>query len=107
MSPMLQVYKKYKISNADVRTIPPKFQTLGLTKQWVITSKTVIEEVNGSEDIMPVKFSFTEFVDLAEYMDDRSKSVGEYANSLSFMFLLQTENILSLSSFPLQMYSEW
>ncbi|XP_071925869.1 replication protein A 70 kDa DNA-binding subunit B isoform X3 [Coffea arabica] len=75
MSPMLQVYKKYKISNADVRNIPPKFQTLGLTKQWVITSKTVIEEVNGSEDIMPVKFSFTQFADLAEYMDDRSKSV--------------------------------
>ena len=103
---MLQVYKKYKISNADVRNIPPKFQTLGLTKQWVITSKTVIEEVNGSEDIMPVKFSFTQFADLAEYMDDRSKSVGEYAGSLSFMFLLQTENILSLLSFPLQMCLE-
>ena len=106
MSPMLQVYKKYKISNADIRTIPPKFQSLGLTKQWVITSKTVIEEVNGNEGIMPVKFSFTQFADLAEYMDDRSKSIGKYANSLSFMFLLQTENILSLPSFPLQMCSE-
>nr|XP_027071747.1 replication protein A 70 kDa DNA-binding subunit B-like [Coffea arabica] len=76
MSPMLQVYKRYKISNADVKTILPKFQSVGLTKQWVITSKTVIEEVDGNEDIMPVGFAFTEFVDLAEYMDDRSKSVG-------------------------------
>ncbi|XP_071913971.1 replication protein A 70 kDa DNA-binding subunit B-like isoform X3 [Coffea arabica] len=75
MSPMLQVYKRYKISNADVRTIPPKFRSAGLIKQWVITSKTVIEEVDANEDIMPVKFAFTDFADLAEYMDDRTKSV--------------------------------
>ncbi|XP_027182204.1 uncharacterized protein LOC113780620 [Coffea eugenioides] len=56
------------IYNADIPRMSPMLQ--------VITSKTVIEEVNGNEDIMPVKFSFTEFADLAEYMDDRSKSVG-------------------------------
>ena len=104
---MLQVYKRYKISNADVRTIPPKFQSAGLIKQWVITSKTVIEEVDGNEDIMPVKFAFTDFADLAEYMDDRNKSVGEYVNSLSFIFLSHNRSFLSLSSFPLQMCSEW
>ncbi|XP_071940335.1 replication protein A 70 kDa DNA-binding subunit B-like isoform X2 [Coffea arabica] len=75
MSPVLQVYRKYKISNADVRSIPPKFQTSDLTVQWVITAKTVIEEVSREEDIMPVKFTFTEFADLAQYMDDKSKSV--------------------------------
>ena len=53
----------------------------------MITSKTVIEEIDGNEDIMPVQFAFTKFADLAEYMDDRSKSVGEYANSPSFVFL--------------------
>ena len=78
MSPVLQVYRKYKISNADVRSIPPKFQTSDLTVQWVITAKTVIEEVNREEDIMPVKFTFTEFADLAQYMDDKSKSVGKF-----------------------------
>ncbi|XP_071932924.1 replication protein A 70 kDa DNA-binding subunit D-like [Coffea arabica] len=75
MSPILQVYKKHRISNADVRNIPEKFQTSGLTMQWVITARTVIEEVSREEDIMPVKFSFTEFADLAQYMDDKSKSV--------------------------------
>ena len=73
----------------------------------MITSKTVIEEVDGNEDIMPVKFAFTDFADLAEYMDDRNKSVGEYVNSLSFIFLSHNRSFLSLSSFPLQMCSEW
>ncbi|KAK6947373.1 DNA helicase Pif1-like [Dillenia turbinata] len=35
MSPMLQLYKKYLISNAVVRPIPPKFQTGDLKTQWV------------------------------------------------------------------------
>ena len=78
MSPILQVYRKYRISNADVRSIQPKFQTSDLTMQWVITAKTVIEEVSRKEDIMPVKFSFTEFANLAQYIDDKSKSVGKF-----------------------------
>ncbi|XP_071918920.1 replication protein A 70 kDa DNA-binding subunit D-like [Coffea arabica] len=94
MSPMLQVYKKYKISNADIRSIPPKFQSLGLTKQWVITSKTVIEEVNGNEDIMPVKFSFTKFANLAEYMDDRSKSVALNHSHPDFYVNVRSQTIL-------------
>ncbi|XP_027071838.1 uncharacterized protein [Coffea arabica] len=75
MSPILQVYRKYRISNADVRSIPPKFQTSELTMQWVITARTIIEEVSREEDIMHVKFGFTKFADLAQYMGDKSKSV--------------------------------
>ena len=104
---MLQVYKRYKISNADVRTIPPKFRSAGLIKQWVITSKTVIEEVDANEDIMPVKFAFTDFADLAEYMDDRTKSVGEYATSLVYHVFITHRSVLSLPSLPSQMSSEW
>lgn len=75
MSPILQVYKKFKISNADVRPIPPKYQTSELTIQWVISAKTVIEEVANDDEVMPVKFNYTSFTDLVHYMDDKTKSV--------------------------------
>ncbi|XP_071910175.1 replication protein A 70 kDa DNA-binding subunit B-like isoform X2 [Coffea arabica] len=104
MSPMLQVYKRYKISNADVRTIPLKFQTAELTKQWVITSKTVIDEVDGDEDIMPIQFAFTKFADLAEYMDDRSKSVdvlGVVISSLAMKTITKNSKQSSVQKFVL------
>ncbi|XP_071937565.1 replication protein A 70 kDa DNA-binding subunit D-like [Coffea arabica] len=75
MSSILQVYKKYKISNAEVRTIPPKFQTSELTVQWVISTKTVIDEIADDDEVMPVKFWYSKFTDLVQYMDDRTKSV--------------------------------
>ena len=73
MSSILQIYKKYKISNAEVRPILPKYQTAEITHQWTITSRTVIEEVFDDEDMMPVKFNFTKFRDLAQYMDNKAK----------------------------------
>ncbi|XP_027178070.1 replication factor A protein 1-like [Coffea eugenioides] len=75
MSSILQVYKKYKISNAEVRTIPPNFQTSELTVQWVISTKTVIDEIADDDEVMPVKFWYSKFTDLVQYMDDRTKSV--------------------------------
>ncbi|XP_071917137.1 uncharacterized protein [Coffea arabica] len=104
MSPVLQVYRKYRISNADVRSIPPKFQTSDLTVQWVITAKTVIEEVNREEDIMPVKFTFTEFADLAQYMDDKSKSVdvlGVVISSLEKKTITKNSKQSSVQKFVL------
>ncbi|XP_027127757.1 replication protein A 70 kDa DNA-binding subunit D-like [Coffea arabica] len=76
MSPLLRVYKKYKITNAEVKPIPAKFQTTELTIQWVISTKTVIQEINDdANEIMPVKFNYTKFTDLVHHMDDRNKSV--------------------------------
>ncbi|XP_071938420.1 replication protein A 70 kDa DNA-binding subunit D-like isoform X2 [Coffea arabica] len=75
MSKILQVYKKYKISNAEVRTIPPKFQTSELTVQWDISSRTVIDEIADDDEVMPVKFCYSKFTDLVQYMDDKTKSV--------------------------------
>ncbi|XP_027171557.1 replication protein A 70 kDa DNA-binding subunit B-like [Coffea eugenioides] len=43
--------------------------------QWMLTSKTVIEEDADDEDIMPVKFNYTQFTDLAQYVDRKDKSV--------------------------------
>ena len=42
MSPRIEVYKKYLISNAQVKKIPDDFRTTDLTKQWIITSRTII-----------------------------------------------------------------
>ena len=87
MSQILQVYKKYRISNAEVRPIPPKFQTSELTVQWVISTRTVIEEIPADDEVMPVKFSYSKFTDLVQYMDDKTKSVGKSFNALLLMFL--------------------
>ena len=76
MNSILQVYKNSNISNAEVRPILPKYQTAEITHQWTIMSKTVIEEVLDDEDIMPVKFNYTKFTNLAQYMDDKTKLVG-------------------------------
>ena len=78
MSPLLQVYKKYLISNAVVRPIPPKFQSKGLHTQWVISTKTLVEEVIDDEDTVPVKLNYTKFTDLIKYMDHKDQSVGAF-----------------------------
>ena len=87
MSQILQVYKKYKISNAEVRPIPSKFQTSELTVQWVISSRTVIDEIADDDEIMAVKFCYSKFTDLVQYMDDKTRSVGESFNTLLLMCL--------------------
>ena len=61
-----------------VRPIDSKYQTAELTMQWILTSKTIIEEDADDEDIMPVKFNYTQFTDLAQYVDRKDKSVGMY-----------------------------
>ncbi|XP_071925884.1 replication factor A protein 1-like [Coffea arabica] len=75
MSQILQVFKKYRISNAEVRPIPSKFQTSELTVQWVISSRTVIDEIADDDEVMPVKFCYSKFTDLVQHMDDKTRSV--------------------------------
>ena len=88
MSPLLRVYKMYKITNAEVKPIPAKFQTTELTIQWVISTKTVIEEINDDvNEIMPVKFNYTKFIDLVHHMDDKNKSVGKSLDKLISLYL--------------------
>ena len=87
MSQILQIYKKYRISNAEVRPIPSKFQTSDLTVQWVISSRTVIDKIPDDDEVMPVKFCYSKFTDLVQYMDDKTKSVGESFNALLLICL--------------------
>ena len=87
MSQILQVFKKYRISNAEVRPIPSKFQTSELTVQWVISSRTVIDEIADDDEVMPVKFCYSKFTDLVQHMDDKTRSVGESFNALLLMCL--------------------
>ena len=54
MGPKFHVFKKYLISNADVREIEEKYQINGLTIQWVISTRTVIEELDEQgSDVLP------------------------------------------------------
>ena len=78
MSLLLQVYKKYLISNVVIRPIPPKFQSKGLHTQWVISTRTLVEEVNDDEVVVPMKLSYTKFTDLIKYMDHKDQSVGGF-----------------------------
>mgnify|MGYP004713139611 CR=1 FL=1 len=77
MSPRIEVYKSYLISNAEVKRIPAEFKTPEISAQWIISARTVVEEVMQEEDLMACKFSYTEFKDLSQYMDRKDKSVGE------------------------------
>ena len=77
MSPRIEVYKKYLISNVQVKKIPENFRTTELAIQWIITSRTIIEEIVDNEDVMAAKFTYTNFTDLAQYMDRKDISVGQ------------------------------
>ncbi|XP_027102730.1 uncharacterized protein [Coffea arabica] len=57
MGPKFHVFKKYLISNADVREIEEKYQTNGLTIQWVISTRTVVEELDEQGcDVLPSQY---------------------------------------------------
>ena len=94
MSQALQIYKKYRISNAEVRPIPAKFQTSDLTVQWVISSRTVIDKIPDDDEVMPVSFCYSKFTDLVQYMDDKTKSVGECFNALLLISLHSQDHFL-------------
>ena len=80
MGTKLHVFKKYLISNADVREIEERYQTNGLTMQWVISTQTVVEELNEQGSIvLPSEFAPISFKDLASYADSKSQTVGQYA----------------------------
>ena len=109
MSPLLQVYKKYLLSNAVLRSIPPKFQSKGLHTQWVISTRTLVEKVNDDEVVVPVKLSYTKFTDLIKYMDHKDQSISGFVclkvyactnflffQSLSLQFLLLKIDILAV-----------
>lgn len=65
MSSRIEVYKKYLISNAQVKKIPDDFKTTEIAKQWIITSRTIIEEIVDEEDVIAANFTYTKFKDLA------------------------------------------
>ena len=66
--------------------IEEQYQTNGLTMQWVISIRTVVEELNEQENSsLPSEFDPTSFKDLAIYAD-----------SFCFLFLCL---VLVVSSF--------
>lgn len=69
MGTRLSVFKKYKIANAEVRQIDEQYRSDGLTIQWIISTKTVIEELPEDADMIPTKFCYTMFKDLAQFME--------------------------------------
>ncbi|KAL3534282.1 hypothetical protein ACH5RR_002743 [Cinchona calisaya] len=75
MSPKLQVYKKYLISNAEVRLIPENFQSDGIDR--VISIETVVEELTDEQsDMLQAAFVYTKFKDFLLYADSTSEIVG-------------------------------
>ncbi|KAL3516945.1 hypothetical protein ACH5RR_023847 [Cinchona calisaya] len=69
MSHKLQVYKTYKISNAE-------FRSNGIEKQWVISTETVLEEVTEEQNkMLTAEFNYTEFRDFAQYVDSKNHTV--------------------------------
>ncbi|KAL3509811.1 hypothetical protein ACH5RR_029212 [Cinchona calisaya] len=78
MSLKLQLYKTYLISNAEVRLIPPSFQSDGIDMQWVISTETVVEELTDEQNnLLTSEFNYTEFKDLAQFLDSTTQTVDK------------------------------
>ncbi|XP_071926211.1 uncharacterized protein [Coffea arabica] len=76
MGPKLQLYKKYRITNAEVREIDKKYQFDGITIQWVISTRTVVEEDTDEDgSVLPFHFDYTPFKDFPLFVDSKSKTV--------------------------------
>ncbi|KAL3519828.1 hypothetical protein ACH5RR_017977 [Cinchona calisaya] len=72
MSPKLQVYKKYLISNVEVRPILPQFKCDGIDMQWVISTDIVVEELPDEQDqVLLLEFNYTQFNELAQYVSQQ------------------------------------
>nr|XP_027077114.1 replication protein A 70 kDa DNA-binding subunit B-like [Coffea arabica] len=70
MGPKLKLYKKYRISNAEVRSAAERFQLDGLKLQWIISTKTIVEEIDEADSsVLPFHFDFTAYKDLPPYAD--------------------------------------
>ncbi|CAI9090461.1 OLC1v1025238C1 [Oldenlandia corymbosa var. corymbosa] len=76
MAPRFQACKKYRISNAPIRFIKPEYMTPGLTKQWVISVGTVVEEVNEPITALVTKKQYTPFDSLNEFVGVQDGFVG-------------------------------
>ncbi|XP_071914148.1 replication protein A 70 kDa DNA-binding subunit B-like [Coffea arabica] len=76
MGPKLKLYKKYRISNAEVRAAAERFQLDGLKLQWIISTKTVVEEIDEADSsVLPFHFDFTAYKDLPPYVDMKYETV--------------------------------
>ncbi|XP_071909479.1 uncharacterized protein [Coffea arabica] len=77
MGPKLKLYKKYRISNAEVRSAAERFQLDGLKLQWIISTKTIVEEIDEADSsVLPFHFDFTAYKDLPPYADMKYEIVG-------------------------------
>ncbi|KAL3534240.1 hypothetical protein ACH5RR_002701 [Cinchona calisaya] len=93
MSPKLQVYKKYLISNAKVRPILSQFRCDGIDTQWVISTNIVVEELPDEQDlVLPVEFNYTQFNDLAQYADSTTHSVDVLGVIIDALSILTIKN---------------
>ncbi|XP_071920719.1 replication protein A 70 kDa DNA-binding subunit A-like [Coffea arabica] len=85
MGTKLHVFKKYLISNADVREIEEQYQTNGLTMQWVISTQTVVEELNEQGSmVLPSEF--------ANYANSKSQTVDIMAIVVDAMPVVPIKN---------------
>ncbi|XP_074582890.1 replication protein A 70 kDa DNA-binding subunit B-like isoform X1 [Curcuma longa] len=76
MASKLQPYKKYRISNAQIREIKdPKYRPANVLMQWVIGVDTVIEEIDDDIIVLPIKYDFTPFQDLGQHVDKKDAVV--------------------------------
>ena len=89
MGPKLKLQKKYRISNAEVRSAAERFQLDGLKLQWIISTKTVVDEIDEADSsVLPFHFDFTAYKDLAPYADLKHETVGQYRTQSIVYFLL-------------------
>ncbi|XP_071934640.1 uncharacterized protein [Coffea arabica] len=71
-----QALQKISISNAEVRAAAERFQPDGLKLQWIISTKTVVEEIDEADSsVLPFHFDFTAYKDLPLYADMKYETI--------------------------------
>ncbi|CAI9105804.1 OLC1v1004818C1 [Oldenlandia corymbosa var. corymbosa] len=75
MGERLEMFKTYRITNAEVRTIPVKFQKPGITKTWIINERTPVMEVAEPTNTVMVDYNYTTFDELAKFIDKKNAPI--------------------------------
>ena len=73
----LHLFQSYYISNAYVKPLDPKYRIEKYEYQWILNSRTIIEEVpKDEEQLEPPKYQLVPFNELDAYKN----SIAEIGN---------------------------
>ena len=78
----MQVFQSYYIGNAYVKAIDPRHKIESHEYQWIINSRTIIENVEDDEPVLKApEYNIIPFNELDAYKDTDSEIGNNYINN--------------------------